>query len=371
MKVLMTADTLGGVWDYVLELCRGLAPHGVEVVLATLGRPLNEVQHRALTSLDHVRVEQSAYKLCWMAEPWDDVERAGDWLLGIAERTRPDVIHLNDYAHGALDWPAPVLLVGHSCVASWWEAVHGGALPDQWRRYRFEVKHGLQAADLVIAPTQAMLAALRRHYGALPHCRVIANGRSGLSPAAKLPLVLAAGRLWDEAKNIATLAKAAPGLPWPVLIAGDDEHPDGGKVVFLNTRLLGHLPPQTLAQWMSRAAVYVLPARYEPFGLSILEAALAGCALVLGDIPSLREVWGEAALYVPPDDSKATALQLHALANNSALRRRYARRAWLRAQRYTPEAMTRAYLNAYNELRRVSLSSHRSGSLAPRLTMEL
>ncbi len=32
-----------------------------------------------------------------------------------------------------------------------------------------------------------------------------------------------------------------------------------------------------------------LPARYEPFGLSVLEAALSGCALVLGDIPSLRE----------------------------------------------------------------------------------
>lgn len=370
MKVLMTADTLGGVWDYALALCRGLKPHGVEVVLATLGRPLTATQRATLASLDHVSVQESAYKLCWMADPWDDIARAGEWLLALAERTRPDVIHLNDYAHGALDWPAPVLMVGHSCVASWWEAVHGAALPGSWRRYRHEVQRGLQAADLVVAPTQAMLSALQRHYSALPRCRVIANGRSGLTPARKLPLILAAGRLWDEAKNITTLAKAAPGLPWPVHIAGEDTHPDGGKVVFLNVHLLGQLPPQVLAQRMSRAAIYALPARYEPFGLSILEAGLAGCALVLGDIPSLREVWGENALYVPPDDPKALALQLHALANNPGLRSRYARRAWLRAQKYTPKAMTEAYLDVYGELRQSPRSRPRPHAVALESTME-
>jgi glycosyltransferase involved in cell wall biosynthesis len=374
MKVLMTADTLGGVWDYSLELCRGLQFYGAEVVLATLGRPLTEAQRTALAQLTHVTVQESQFKLCWMADPWDDVERAGDWLLGLAERTRPDVIHLNDYAHGALAWPAPVLMVGHSCVASWWEAVHGTALPPQWRRYQREVQRGLQAADLVVAPTCVMLEALQRHYGTLPYCRVIANGRSGLTPATKLPLVLAAGRLWDKAKNIATLAQAAPGLPWPVCIAGEDEHPDGGKVEFPNVHLLGQLAPPILAWWMSKAAIYALPARYEPFGLSILEAALAGCVLVLGDIPSLREVWGEAALYVPPDDPKRLGLQLHALINDSTLRTRYACRAQLHAQLYTPQTMVQAYRNVYGELQRAGLQRCAADNLGVRdanLTVEL
>ena len=56
---------------------------------------------------------------------------------------------------------------------------------------------------------------------------------------------------------------------------------------------------------MGRAAIYALPARYEPFGLSILEAALSGCALVIGDIPSLREIWADAALFVPSDGHDA------------------------------------------------------------------
>jgi glycogen synthase len=59
------------------------------------------------------------------------------------------------------------------------------------------------------------------------------------------------------------------------------------------------------ADWYARASIYALPARYEPFGLSALEAALSGCALILGDIPSLREVWLEAAPYVSPDDESA------------------------------------------------------------------
>ena len=67
--------------------------------------------------------------------------------------------------------------------------------------------------------------------------------------------------------------------------------------------LLGRLDERRWPSGWPRAAIYALPARYEPFGLSALEAALSGCALVLGDIPSLREVWGDAAVFVPPDDA--------------------------------------------------------------------
>ena len=70
----------------------------------------------------------------------------------------------------------------------------------------------------------------------------------------------------------------------------------------------GRLTPPQMARVVSRApSIYALPARYEPFGLSVLEAALSGCALVLGDIPSLREIWDGAALFVDPDDARRAA----------------------------------------------------------------
>ena len=125
--------------------------------------------------------------------------------------------------------------------------------------------------------------------------------------ASKEPFVLAAGRLWDEAKNIEALRAALRReIAWPVCVAGDTRHPDGRAVAApWTSRMLGRAADRRdLAGWLRAAAIYALPARYEPFGLVRLEAALSGCALVLGDIPSLREVWGDAALFVAPDDTR-------------------------------------------------------------------
>jgi glycosyltransferase involved in cell wall biosynthesis len=110
-----------------------------------------------------------------------------------------------------------------------------------------------------------------------------------------------------------------------------------------------------LNDWLSRAAIYALPARYEPFGLSALEAALSGCALVLGDIPSLREVLGESALYVPPHDVDALRTVLNVLAGDPALRSRLGEAARRRALTYTPSQMAGAYYTAYQELLATSL----------------
>src|SRR5438045_5668342 len=108
---------------------------------------------------------------------WSDVRRAGDWLLHLATRLRPDVIHLSGYTHADLPWPSPTLVVAPSCVFSWWEAVRRETPPAEWERYKREVTSGLRAAHLVVAPSAAMLGAVERHYGRVDESRVIANGR--------------------------------------------------------------------------------------------------------------------------------------------------------------------------------------------------
>jgi glycogen(starch) synthase len=348
MNVLMTADTVGGVWTYAVDLCRALLPHDVHVTLATMGEPVRADQRQQVDRLPNVTLRQGTFKLEWMPDPWDDVARAGEWLLGLEREVRPDVVHLNGYAHGALPWHAPVLVAGHSCVLSWWEAVKGEAAPPEWDHYRWAVSEGLAGADLVVAPTRAMLDCLRAHHGPLPDARVIHNGRdaAAFAPAAtKEPFVLCAGRLWDEAKNLAALEAVAAELPWPVCVAGDPQGRTSTGVV-----PLGRLGERELAGVMARAAVYALPARYEPFGLSALEAALSGCALVLGDIPSLREVWGDAATYVPPDDTGALSRVLAELIERADQRNELAARAAARARRYTLGRAAGEYLDAYASL---------------------
>jgi glycogen synthase len=377
-RILMTADTVGGVWTYALELARVLQSYAIDVVLATMGAPLTAQQRTAGQQVANMTLYESAWKLEWMAEPWDDVAAAGAWLLELEALTQPDIVHLNGYAHGALPWQAPTLITGHSCVWSWFAAVKGTAPPADWERYQQEVRRGLHAADLVTAPTDAMLTALRTLYGDFRAAPAIYNGRqmSHFPPLAKQPYILTAGRVWDEAKNIAVLAHVAPHLSWPVLVAGEERHPEGGTVCFDTVQRLGKLAPAELALWLGHAAIFALPARYEPFGLTVLEAGLAGCALVLGDIPSLREVWDGAALFVPPGQPDALTEALEHLIQDVWWRELMAQRARARALQYTPARMAHAYVRLYTQLKcvgtpeQLAKTSMRQGSLKTRMVAE-
>jgi glycogen synthase len=351
-RVLMTADTVGGVWTYAVGLACELEARGVQVALATMGAPLAPHQRTELAGHSGVELFESGYKLEWMQDCWDDVDTAGRWLLQLAREFRPDVVHLNQFAFAALRFHAPTLVVAHSCVLSWWQAVHGEAAPADWDEYRRRVGDGLACAGLVAAPTRAMLATLAGNHGHAKGGAVIPNGAraADVQPVHKQSVVLAAGRFWDAAKNLAALEQVAPRLPWPVRVAGSARHPDGGVLVPRGVQHLGELPRRQLAQELAAASIYALPARYEPFGLSVLEAGLAGCALVLGDIGSLREVWGEAAAYVPPGDHEALRRTLSRLMEDEAERARLAEAARQRAARYTPARTCELTLQAYAQL---------------------
>lgn len=352
LRILMTADAVGGVWSYAMELSRALRPHGAQIALATMGPSPSAAQRSEARRCGNVTLFESTFQLEWMADPWDDVHRAGDWLLDLHRRFKPDLVHLNGYAHAALPWQRPVIVVAHSCVLTWWQAVKNEPAPPQWNQYRAMVSVGMDSADLVVAPSQAMLDALRRCYGPLGESRVIYNGRSGASPApaARQRLILSAGRLWDEAKNVALLDRVAPDLPWPVHVAGDEASLSGATASSQHLHHLGRLSGDELAQQFARASIYALPARYEPFGLTALEAALSGCALVLGAIESLREIWGDAALYAPPDDPDAWRQALRSLIEDSTRRHELAERARLRAARYTAARMADTYAALYRDV---------------------
>ncbi len=328
MKVLLTTDTLGGVWTFAVDLARRM---GEQAHLATMGRALSASQRADAAGLT---LHESEYKLEWMPDPWADVDSSGAWLLELEARIRPDLVHLNSLVQADLPWRAPVILTAHSCVLSWWQAVRGEMAPPEWSEYRGRVARSLRAAALVVTPSQAMLDSLRSLYGFRGEARVIPNGRAAglFAGGTKEPLILAAGRVWDEAKNLATLERVAPRLAWPVQIVGEGS-------------AAGALAPAELARLLARAAIYAWPAKYEPFGLSVLEAALSGCALVLGDIPSLRENWSGTAEFVSSDEELERTLT--ALIAHPERVAELGRRARARALTFSAERMADAYTDVY------------------------
>ena len=99
---------------------------------------------------------------------------------------------------------------------------------------------------------------------------------------------------------------------------------------------------------LAERPIFASSALYEPFGLSVLEAAQAGCALVLSDIPTFRELWGDAALFVPPHDDRALAAAVLRLLGDRADRAERAALSTRRAARYTVDAMADATVKAHD-----------------------
>lgn len=355
IRVLMTADAVGGVWSYACELIAALAALDaqVEVTLATMGAPLSQRQARQTAVLPNLDVVESRFALEWMPDPWRDVDAAGAWLLELAARVAPDIVHINGYCHAALPFEPPVVVAAHACVWTWMRAVHHRDPGPAWAEYRRRALAGLAAAEIVVGATEATVRSVLDAYGATANHRVIPNAcaTAPWRPGDKTTFVLSAGRLWDGAKGIAELATCAHRVEWPIVVAGPAA-PPGTTAATLprGVHVLGEVAPDELAAWMARASIFALPARYEPFGLSILQAALSGCALVIGDIPALREVWRDIAIYVPPGDPDALGFALNALIREPLVRNTLGARARTRALELSPARMSNAYHGLYDEV---------------------
>ncbi|HEV7586650.1 MAG TPA: glycosyltransferase family 4 protein [Longimicrobium sp.] len=353
MRILLTTDTVGGVWDYTVTLARQLDALGCEVLIAAIGEPRDE---RLAHVPAGVQVTSRTYRLEWMDGAAADVREAARWLRELSQLWAADVVHLNQLAYAAFGFPAPVVTVAHSDVLSWWTAVRGGAAPAEWEPYASWATDGLLASNAVVAPTSWHASQLADHYG-VHGARVIHNGAEppAAEPAPKgEPLVLCVGRAWDEGKGVdlldAAVGMLGPGFP-PVHLLGESVAPHGGVFEARNLVMHGRVERTAVDAWMRRATVYVAPSRYEPFGLAPLEAALNGCALVLSDIGTFRELWDGCADFFPSGDAAALAGVLGRLATDPARVAKMAERARGRAlRRYGAARMAGDYLALYREL---------------------
>jgi glycosyltransferase involved in cell wall biosynthesis len=350
-RLLVTTDAVGGVWRYAVDLAGGLADRGIETVLAVLGPPADAAQRKEAEAVRGLRLVQTGLPLDWTADSLAALANASAKLAALASLTGVSAAHLHAPALvGGQPWSVPVVAVAHSCVGTWWRAVRGREMPADFRWRTEAAAAGLHAAAAVIAPTTAHAALLQEVYGPIP-VQVVHNGRDPAplpSSGPRSRAVFTAGRLWDEGKGVARLDQAATRLGAPVRAAGPVQGPDGGAATFANLDLLGTLDPAGMAAAYAGTSVFASMACYEPFGLAVLEAAQAGMALVLSDLPGFRELWDGAALFVGEGEDLPTALR-HALDDPAPL----AAAARQRGTRYTADAMTHA-----------TLAVHRAAALA-------
>jgi glycogen synthase len=359
MHVLMTADTVGGVWTYTHELVRGLLRRGHRVTLVSFGGAPSAGQTAWLEDLENLDFHATDYRLEWMQDSAADISASAAWLQQLIKDVRPDLLHFNQYAYGAIPTSLPKLIVAHSDVVSWWINARNEEPPDNpWLRwYRGLVNEGLRSADMVIAPSQWMLDSLKTYYATPNQTQVIYNARDAAAfrSVPKQNCVLTVGRLWDEAKQVTLLEKRTYSVP--VYVAGSESHPEslGAEIGQLRSgrevSFLGPMSSDQLRDLYAKAAIYAGTSRYEPFGLAPLEAALSSCALLLNDIPSFREIWGDAVCYFERNSAESLAAEVHRLVTNPELRERYGARALERARTlFNPDRMLNSYEQVYTSL---------------------
>ena len=92
MRILLTTDTVGGVWDYTRILAESLCAAGHKVLLAVLGDAAAD-RRGPLPSC--VEVAARPYRLEWMPDSAADVEASTAWIEELALEWRPVVVHLN------------------------------------------------------------------------------------------------------------------------------------------------------------------------------------------------------------------------------------------------------------------------------------
>jgi len=360
MRILVTADTVGGVWTYARELVNRLVGKGFDVVLVSFGNIPSSEQIQWMDGLPRIDYRPTAFKLEWMQDSEDDLRASAEYLQAVIDKTIPDLLHLNQFYYGALECPVPRLVVAHSDVVSWWVAVHGCEPPDSaWMRwYRAIVQRGITNATAVVAPSQWMLDQISRYFAPAKQAAVIYNGRTPSlfhSDHIKENLITTVGRLWDPGKNAALLLQGK--MPWPVCIVGSDTQPESEARTaerYKSAPGAQFLPQQSeeeLSELLGRTAIYAAVSRYEPFGLAPLEAALSGCAVVASDIESLREIWGNAAVFFRNNDPESLRNALTRLTEDPVFRQIFANRACDHARRwFSAERMVEQYANLYRKL---------------------
>ena len=364
MHVLVTGDTLSGSWTYTRELVTGLVTRGVRVTLVTFGEIPLPHQVSWMDHLHGLDYLPTAFRLEWMQEAEQDLQESSAFLATLVKELRPNVLHLNQFCYGDLPVNVPRVVMAHGDLLTWRESVQepeSRAMPPT-RWYHETIRRGIARADAVIVPSAWMLGCIRASYGQPRRAEVIHPGRNPIffNPhVSKDDSVLAVGRLVDAGKQVSLLTQHTH--PVPVCIVGSEHTVAIPRIpiradvkVGTEENSVAIRGPQTEAQLRalySRAAIFAATSRYEPMGGCVLEAAFSRCAILANDIPSFREMLGDAALYFRTNDADSLAERIRQLNEDRSMRRAYAELAYNRArERFTTKRMIADCLALYRSL---------------------
>jgi alpha-1,3-rhamnosyl/mannosyltransferase len=350
-----------GIGAYTRELIRHLPPldPGNDYVLlfsdpALRDRTLAETGSAAFPNVTARLVPFGVFS------PWGQIR-----LPALLRRERIDVYHSPNYLIPLLAFPRKrahktrCLVTIHDVIP----LLFPDAAPRSRKSRLFPVYRRLMLdiaarADAIVADSEASRTDVVRELRIPPdrtgkaraiYCGVgerFFNAAETPRDASAPPTLLYVGRS-DPYKNLAGLieafALAHPRYPQPARGRAALGVPDA-------VTWQGYLTDAALVQTYRQATALVLPSRYEGFGLPVVEAMACGTPVLCNDIPVLREIANEAALFVNADDVPSFGEAIVRMVTDAPLRARLTAQGLARARQFTWEETARRTIALYREL---------------------
>lgn len=336
-----------GVARYVTQLGAALEHRSVELRQFAVGR-----RSFALPpGTRHIRCPARVVERSWRTVPWPRIEQ----LVGDVE-----VVH----ATGLVMPPTrrPLVVTAHDIAAVRYPELH----PHRHVRQQRAQLDLLHRASVIVSVSHATADDLVQL--GIPAERVVVAppGRTRL-PEPAPPLRDLAG-LDGRGGYLLTVGETSPRKGYGTLLgalarlgrgpalvmagppAGDEQRLRsliGSLGLGPRVTRLGAVTDAILARLYRDALALCFPSIAEGFGSPVLEALGAGLPVLASDIPVLRELAGDAAVYVPRDDEKAWAEAIQAIVSDDSLRRGLAQRGLGRAAEFTWERAAAATCDAY------------------------
>ncbi|NTW15216.1 MAG: glycosyltransferase family 4 protein [Candidatus Moranbacteria bacterium] len=176
------------------------------------------------------------------------------------------------------------------------------------------VHHGVNAGFFEAEPPRSERDAILSRYGLEPGSYALYVG--AIQPRKNLIRLVGAfekAKLHHPEMKLVIVGERA----WlsDSIVTRMDRSPFSGDIV-----RTGKVPFSELPTWYRNARLFAFPSLYEGFGLPALEAMASGTPVLLGNVSSLPEVGGEAALYADPHDEDDIAGKLSLLWGDASVR---------------------------------------------------
>jgi len=326
----------------------GLGVYAQKLANALAARPDIDLDELRDDAYDVWRFDRRVY--------WDQVRAP---LL--ARASRADIVH---FTGGTLPLWAP-----HPCVLTLHDLawLHGAVTGRLHSRLYFSTiqRRLARQADMIVTDTDVARADIIERLG-LPSAKVAVTGaavddswfetpRAPRNP----PMLLSVGTV-EERKDLITAVRALAVLPGFRLVSAGPRTTYAKRVMHVaadlgladRVELLGFVDDADLRSLYARATALVFPSTYEGFGLPPLQALAVGLPVVAADIPVLREVLGDCALFARPSDPGSFADGVRAAAKSDSVVRDVIERGRTHARKFTWDRVAERTVNLYREVLR-------------------